>query len=134
MAAFLFLLLPVALWVALVRPQQQRMRRAQALVASVEEGDEVITAGGIYGTVTDMDDTSLWLEVAPGVIVRVARAAVSSRVTAPGDELGDDRVDDDRVDDDRVDEDEDGAVEDEAVDDEPEVHTVDSARAADDDA
>jgi preprotein translocase subunit YajC len=95
MASLLFFLVPlVLLWVLLVRPQQQRMRQAQALVASLEVGDDVITAGGIYGTITDTDDASLWLEIAPGVVVRVSRSAVSTR----GGPAADDDVDDDELD------------------------------------
>jgi len=98
MAASLLFLLPLALlWVLFVRPQQRRMRQAQAMVATLDVGDEIITSGGIYGTVTDTDDTSLWLEVAPDVVVRVLRGAVAQRVPT---ELDDDDDDDDVVDDD----------------------------------
>lgn len=89
MSVLLFLVPLVLLWVLLVRPQQQRMRQAQAMVASLEVGDEVVTAGGIYGTIIDADDTSLGVEIAPGVVVRVSRAAISQRVTPPADDLDD---------------------------------------------
>ncbi len=95
MAAPLLFLLPLALlWVLFVRPQQRRMRQAQAMVATIDVGDEIITSGGIYGTVTDTDDTSLWLEVAPDVVVRVLRGAVAQRVPTDLDELVDDDDDD----------------------------------------
>ncbi len=98
MASLLFLLPLALLWVLFVRPQKQRMRQAQAMVASLEVGDEIITSGGIYGTVTDTDDTSLWLEIAPDIVVRVLRAAVAQRVPADLDESVD-RDDDDEIDD-----------------------------------
>ncbi|MGI9033347.1 MAG: preprotein translocase subunit YajC [Acidimicrobiales bacterium] len=101
MASLLFFLVPlVLLWVLLVRPQQQRMRQAQALAASLEVGDDVVTAGGIYGSITDTDDTTLWLEIAPGVVVRVSRAGVSSRVSSPDDEIDDDEIENDEMEDD----------------------------------
>jgi len=87
MASLLFLLPLALLWLLFVRPQKQRMRQAQAMVASLDVGDEIITSGGIYGTVTATDDTSLWLEITPGVVVRVLRAAVAQRVPTDLDTL-----------------------------------------------
>jgi len=96
--ALLFLLPLVLLWVLLIRPQQRRMRQAQSMVATLDVGDEIITTGGIYGTITEADDTSLWLEIAPDVVVRVLRAAAAQRVPTDLDDVVD--PDDDDVDDD----------------------------------
>ena len=78
------LLLPLVLlalmWVLLVRPQQQRVRRQRELIASLEVGDEVVTAGGVVGQVVGLEDDEVRLEVAPGVSMRFVRLAVSSRV------------------------------------------------------
>jgi preprotein translocase subunit YajC len=73
------------MWAVLIRPQQRRMRQHQAVVASLRPGDEVIAAGGIHGRVRSVDDDSMVLEVAPGVELKVLRAAVSQRLT-PNDE------------------------------------------------
>ena len=87
MEPLLALFLTFALmWVLLIRPQQRRMRQHQEVVSSLRAGDEVVTAGGIYGTVQAIDDEVMTLEVAPGVVVKVLRAAVSQRV---GPELAD---------------------------------------------
>ena len=81
------LLLPLILlglmWVLLVRPQQQRVRRQRELVAALEVGDEVVTAGGVVGRVVGLDRDEVQLEVAPGVSVRFLRMAVTSRVDEP---------------------------------------------------
>ena len=80
MAAFLPLILMFGLmWLLLIRPQQQRVRAAQALQQSLAIGDDVVTAGGVFGTIRGIDDTEVSLEVAPGVVVRVMRAAVNRR-------------------------------------------------------
>jgi preprotein translocase subunit YajC len=102
---FLYLaLLAVAFFILIVRPQRRQMAARRALIASLEIGDEVITAGGIFGTILDMSDTDIRVEVAPGVVLKVAREAVSARpapaapaVAAPDDAL-DLRSEDDPVD------------------------------------
>jgi len=74
------------MWALLILPQQRRMRQHQAVIASLEPGDEVVTAGGVYGTIVSVEDEVLAVEVAPGIVLRVLRNAVSQRV-APADEL-----------------------------------------------
>ena len=81
------------MWVLLILPQQRRMRQHQAVVASLRAGDEVVTAGGVYGTITSVDEETLAVEVAPGVVLRVLRSAVSQRI-APLEETDDDEDDD----------------------------------------
>jgi preprotein translocase subunit YajC len=77
------------MWVLLILPQQRRMKQHQAIVASLQPGDEVVTAGGVYGTITSVDEETLAVEVAPGVVLRVLRSAVSQRI-APYDEVDED--------------------------------------------
>lgn len=95
MEPLLGLLLPFGLmWLLLIRPQQRRMRQHQAVVASLEVGDEVVTAGGVYGMVTSIDDEIVGVEVAPGTVLRVLRSAITQRLSPPA-ELGDDLDEDD---------------------------------------
>ena len=68
------------MWFVLIRPQQQRVRRQQELVAALRVGDQVITAGGIVGRIVALDDDEAHIEVAPGVVMRFLRLAVNSRV------------------------------------------------------
>ena len=68
------------MWVLLVRPQQQRVRRQRELVNSLEVGDEVITAGGVVGRIVGLDADEARLEVAPGVTMRFVRLSVNARV------------------------------------------------------
>jgi preprotein translocase subunit YajC len=68
------------MWVLFILPQQRRMRAHQALVARLEAGDEVMTGSGLYGTITELDDQVVHLEIAPGTTVRVARGAVARRL------------------------------------------------------
>jgi preprotein translocase subunit YajC len=67
-----------------VRPQRRQMAARRALIASVDLGDDVVTSGGIHGTVRALGDDTLQLEIAPGVVVTVARGAVAGRLTGEG--------------------------------------------------
>ncbi len=80
------------MWALLILPQQRRMRQHQAVIASLEVGDEVVTAGGVYGTITSVDEDTLAVEVAPGVVLRVLRTAVSQRIAPVEDEGEEDDV------------------------------------------
>jgi preprotein translocase subunit YajC len=80
------LLLLAALWLLLIRPAQRRQKQQQALLAAVEVGDEIVTAGGLYGTVTALQEDELRLEIAPGIEVRVARRAVAGVISDKDDE------------------------------------------------
>ena len=89
----IFPLLLLALWYFTIRPQQQRMRNQRALIAALAVGDEVVTIGGLIGTITSIDDLEVGLDVGGGHVVRLARQAVQSRFTVAeageADETGD---------------------------------------------
>jgi preprotein translocase subunit YajC len=67
-------------WLLLVRPQRRRQAEQTALIQNVEVGDEIVTAGGLFGHVTSVADDELLVEIAPGTNVRIARRAVASIV------------------------------------------------------
>jgi preprotein translocase subunit YajC len=73
-------ILVAAFFLLVVRPQRRQMAAHRSLVASLETGDEVVTTGGILGTIQSLDDEIAELEVAPGIVLRVARAAIARRV------------------------------------------------------
>ena len=83
----LLLALLVLLWALLIRPQRSRQRQQQELLTSIEPGDEILTVGGIYGIVQEIDeDDDLIVEVADAVHVRIARRAVAGVVKPDADE------------------------------------------------
>jgi preprotein translocase subunit YajC len=88
-----FLLLFALMWLLLIRPQQARVRKQRELVASIQVGDEVLTAGGIVGTVRVLGDQELRLETSPGVELRLVRAAVTRRLGPDADTGADDPPD-----------------------------------------
>lgn len=77
----MIVVLIAAMYFLLIRPQNKRRREAQQMQSAIGPGDEIVTIGGLYGTVTAIDDETLTLEIAPGVSVRYARGAVARVVT-----------------------------------------------------
>lgn len=79
--SFVPLLLIVALfgvmYFMMIRPQQKRRKEAQAMQSSLGPGDEIVTIGGLHGTVVAADDEVVTLEISPGVTARYARPAVA---------------------------------------------------------
>jgi preprotein translocase subunit YajC len=71
------LILLVLMWVLLIRPQRRRQLEQQRMMAALEVGKEIVTAGGLYGTVTALEDDELRVEIAPDVEVRIAKRAVA---------------------------------------------------------
>ena len=73
------------MWMLLIRPQRRRHLEQQQLLGRLSEGDEVVTAGGLYGTIEEVGDDDVRLSVAPGTTVRVAKRAVAAIVTPTGE-------------------------------------------------
>jgi preprotein translocase subunit YajC len=67
-------------WLLLIRPQRRRQAEQNALIQNIEVGDEIVTAGGLFGHVKSVDDDELLVEIAPGTNVRIARRAVAGIV------------------------------------------------------
>jgi preprotein translocase subunit YajC len=92
----------------LIRPQQKRARAQAQLLSSIEIGDEVMTAGGLIGTVVRIDDEDdiVTVEIAPGVQARMIRRAISQKLTDDDEDYdeGDEVVELDDADDAAADE------------------------------
>jgi preprotein translocase subunit YajC len=71
-----------------IRPQQRQRRAHQQMVSAVKKGDQVITAGGIVGTVRRTDESFVMLEVAKGVQLKLARRAIAEITSKQGTEMG----------------------------------------------
>ena len=77
-------LISLALMVAifyflLIRPQQRRARQQRELVGSLAVGDEVVTIGGMFGTIQAMDEESVTLDVGSGTRVRFLKQAIARK-------------------------------------------------------
>jgi preprotein translocase subunit YajC len=61
----------------MIRPQRKRQKEQQAMMSSLQKGDKVMTIGGIYGTIDNLNEDSIVLKVEGGTTIRVARTAVN---------------------------------------------------------
>jgi preprotein translocase subunit YajC len=74
----------------LIRPQKRRVDQHRRLLASINDGDEVVTIGGMFGTVRRIGEDEIELEISSGTTVRVVKSAIARRVTEDlPDEVGD---------------------------------------------
>jgi preprotein translocase subunit YajC len=78
--SFLFPLLAifVVFYFFMIRPQARREKERQAMIEAVKKGDRVITAGGIHGTVLQVDDGSMLVQVDQNVKLRFEKNAIAS--------------------------------------------------------
>jgi preprotein translocase subunit YajC len=137
MNPFLFVwiaLLVGVFWFMILRPRREAARRSLEVSRSLDVGEEVITIGGLYGTIVSIDDREVELEVSDGVTLRFARRAIAGK--APVDEPEDDDLEDDELEDDELenhedDEDDDLVIDAELEDDAPEEPVIEPARNAD---
>jgi preprotein translocase subunit YajC len=80
-----FALLMVLLWLLIIQPQRRRKQRQAQLLMQLAPGEKVITAGGLYGTIHEVADDHVVLEIAPETRVRVAKSAVTGRIGPESD-------------------------------------------------
>jgi preprotein translocase subunit YajC len=67
----------VVFYFLLIRPQQKRSKETKAMLATLQKGDEVVTAGGIVGKITKLTDAYATVEIASNVEMTVQRSAIS---------------------------------------------------------
>lgn len=78
--AIIYLGILIALFfVLIVVPQRRRMASHRSLVEAVAVGDEIVSSAGIHSTVVAIGESTLEVEIAPGVVITMARGAVAQR-------------------------------------------------------
>ena len=85
MGGYVIILIAVfgLMWLLLIRPQRRRQLAQARMQDEVNVGDDVLTAGGIHGTVREIDDEIVHVEIAPGTTVRLDRRAVAAVAQEP---------------------------------------------------
>ena len=67
-----------AIWVFVIRPQKRRQQLQRQMLDTIQPGAEVITAAGLYGKVVEAEGDEVRVEIADGVVVRIARRAIGA--------------------------------------------------------
>ncbi len=80
-----FVAIAAVMWFLLIRPQRQRQAAPRELVSGLAPDDEVVTAGGMFGTVRSIADDHVMLEIAPEMQVRIAKEAVTGVLRKDGE-------------------------------------------------
>lgn len=81
-SSLIFLVLLIGIfYFMLIRPQKKRVEQHQNLIQSIGVGDEIVTIGGMHGTVRTIGDDDVEVEAAPGVTIRFVKSAIARRVT-----------------------------------------------------
>ncbi len=70
----------VLMYFLLIRPQQKRAKEHKVLLGALKKGDEVVTNGGIIGTVASVDDSFATLEIAEGTVVKVQKQGINQKL------------------------------------------------------
>src|SRR5690606_24038933 len=82
----ILLLIPLAMYFLMIRPQRKRMREQVALQSTLDIGDEVMLTSGVYGFITGFDEEHglAWIEVDDDVQLRVLRSSITGKVDTSG--------------------------------------------------
>jgi preprotein translocase subunit YajC len=80
-------LLLVVMYVLMIRPQRQRQREHQTMIDRADVGDDILTTGGIYGTIIEADGDDLVVELAEGLNVHMTRRGIAAVLPPEEDEL-----------------------------------------------
>ena len=79
----MFVLLFVIMYFFMIRPQQKKQKEIQKMRESLKVGDRVVTSGGIYGKIKEIEDTAFIIEIAEGVRVKVDKASIFAATNDP---------------------------------------------------
>lgn len=80
------------MYVVMIRPQRQRQAEQQSTIEGADVGDDILTTGGIYGTITEVEGDDVDVELAPGIVVHMTRRAIAA-VLPPEEGEEDDELD-----------------------------------------
>jgi preprotein translocase subunit YajC len=83
---FIIIIAFLVLYLIVVRPQKRRQNEQRQMMNELRVGDEVLTAGGIYGTVSELEDDLVTVEIAPSTEVKVSRRAIAGVTREPDEE------------------------------------------------
>jgi len=69
------------IYLLIMRPQQKKQKLLQEMLRNLQKGDKVVTQAGVYGTIAQIDEKTILLQVADKVQIRITRWSVADKVT-----------------------------------------------------
>jgi preprotein translocase subunit YajC len=82
LAGFLPIIILFAIfYFLLIRPQQKKAKEHREMISNLKKGSRIVTSGGIYGTITSIDDTTIGVEIAEKVKIKLSRGNVAAMVS-----------------------------------------------------
>lgn len=86
LAQFLpIILLFAGMWFLIIAPQRKRQKQHDKMITELKTGDEIMTSGGIFGTITNVKDDRFVVRIADNTKVELSKNSIGSRVTQSGD-------------------------------------------------
>ena len=76
--AFPILAIIAIFYFLVIAPANKQRRETEAMLAALKKGDEVMTSGGIYGTVQSIDNNTVLLRIAENVKIKISRSAITA--------------------------------------------------------
>jgi preprotein translocase subunit YajC len=76
------ILMFVIFYFLLIRPQQKKAKEHREMIGQLKKGDRIVTSGGLHGRITGVDNTTMTVEIADKVRVKIARGNVSQVLTS----------------------------------------------------
>ena len=83
MSILMIVMLFVIMYFFMIRPQQKKQKEIQKMRESLKVGDRIITSGGVYGKIKEIEDAAMIIEIAEGVRVKVDKASVFAATNEP---------------------------------------------------
>ena len=76
MSIMMLVMLVAIMYFFMIRPQQKKQKEVQKMREALKVGDRIVTSGGVYGKIKEIEDTAFLIEIAEGVRVKVDKASV----------------------------------------------------------
>ena len=76
-----YVLMFVVFYFVLIAPMRKQQKKQKELLASLKKGDRVVTSGGIYGTIAQVEDQIVWLKITDTTKIKMNRSGISGLAT-----------------------------------------------------
>ncbi|HPU24501.1 MAG TPA: preprotein translocase subunit YajC [Candidatus Kapabacteria bacterium] len=76
----IFVFMILIMYFFMIRPQTKRQKEHQNMLASLKKGDKVVTSAGIHGTITEIDDKTIVLQIAENTKIKIEKHAITAKL------------------------------------------------------